>query len=450
MKNIQNLFLYHKNLLILFLILIVKLSIEDLDENKTLINEFKKDEINKIQVLTYSILVNSSVILKSTKETLNTSPYIQNITIPLGNITEEEKDEKYQNKIKHFESKGLSTGGIIGLVVPCALALIAGIVAAALCPCRNTQPPFEPNALTESTAKPVIIDSTVDNLYSNTQIQPPVQQVITPQVVPAPVEITHSIYNVNKVAPPIPRVNRVFEPLYPAQKVVTVNQPVPPPQVVQVKQVVPQISKVTQVQSAPQISQKIEVKQTVPQISKVVQVKAAPQVSQKIYVPEPEPKIISTSQIVSPPQVLPETQTSHVNPSKVLPPKYLPKIRGETQVLPVKVLPVIDRGTKASSAIETIPYNARMQITSTQKPLISQQVVNTPVSAINEPITSQMNLISKVPQITKVTQVTQVKNIPFTHVNQVSDNIPFNSETHEIIENGPHKVLNDHSMEIND
>ena len=136
-----------------------------------------------------------------------------------------------------------------------------------------------------------------------------------------------------------------------------------------------------------------------------------------------------------------------MNPSKVLPPKYLPKIRGETQVLPLKVLPVIDRGTKASSAIETIPYNARMQLTSSQMPLTSQEVVNSPMSAINEPITSsQMNLI---PKVTKVTQVTQVKNYPLTHVNQVNDNILFKSETHELTENGPNKVFNTNSMEIN-
>lgn len=443
MKNNQNLFIKHKNLMILFLILIVKLSIEDLDEDKILINEFKKDDIREIQAFSATHLLTSVINLKSTKETLNTGPFIQNITI--ANMTNPD-EEKYRNRIKDFESKGLSTGGIIGLVVPCALALIAGIVAAALCPCRNTQPPFEQSTLTESNAKPVIIESTMNNLNTDIQTQSQVQQVITPQVVPAPVEINHSIYNINKVAPPIPRVNRVFEPLYPSQRVVTVNQPVPPPQVIQMKQVVPQISKVTQVQSAPQISQTIEVKQAVPQISKVAQVKAAPQVSQRVYVPEPEPKIISTSQIVSPPQVLPETQTSQVNPSKVLPPKYLPKIRGETQVLPVKVLPLIDRGTKASSAIETIPYNARMQLTSSQIPLTSQEVVNAPISAINEPITSQVNLIPKVSQIT---QVTQVKNFPFTHVNQVSDNIPFKAETHELTENGRNKVFNTNSMEIN-
>jgi hypothetical protein len=286
----------------------------------------------------------------------------------------------------------------------------------------------------------------MDKMYSNTHTEFPVQEIITPQIVPAPVEINHSIYNINKVAPPIPRVNRVFEPLYPSQKVVTVNQPVPTTQSIQVQQVVPQISKITEVQSPPQISQTIEVKQVVPQISKVTQVEAAPQISQRIYVPEPEPKIISTSQIVSPPQVLPETQTTQVNPSKVLPPKYLPKIRGETQVLPTKVLPVIDRGTRASSAIETIPSNALMQLTSSQMPLTSQEVVNVPVSAINEPITSQINLI---PKVTQITQVTEVKNVPYTHVNQASDVIAFKSETHEITENVPNKVFNTNSYEIN-
>ena len=137
------------------------------------------------------------------------------------------------------ESKGLSTGGIIGLVVPCALALIGGIVAAALCPCRSSQAPFEQTTVTETTAKPVIIDSTMDNIHLDTSIQPKVQQVITPQVVPTPVEISHSIYNVNKVSPPIPRVNRVFEPLYPSQSVVIVNQPAPAPQVIQVNKLFP-------------------------------------------------------------------------------------------------------------------------------------------------------------------------------------------------------------------
>lgn len=57
-----------------------------------------------------------------------------------------------------------------------------------------------------------------------------------------------------------------------------------------------------------------------------------------------------------------------------------------------------------------------------------------------------MNLI---PKVTKVTQVTQVKNYPLTHVNQVNDNILFKSETHELTENGPNKVFNTNSMEIN-
>ena len=135
-----------------------------------------------------------------------------------------------------------------------------------------------------------------------------------------------------------------------------------------------------------------------------------------------------------------------MNPSKVLPPKYLPKIKGETQVLPTKVLPVIDRGTRASSAIETIPSNALKQLTSSQMPLTSQEVVNVPVSAINEPITSQMNLI---PKVTQITQVTEVKNVPYTHVNQASDVIAFKSETHEITENVPNKVFNTNSYEIN-
>ena len=436
MKNNQNHFIKHKNLIILFIILILKLSIEDLDEKGSLIKEFKKDDFKQVE--TYITIIGSSINLKSTKEVLNTSPSLE--TIPLGNMTKEE--EEYAKKMKKFESKGLSTGGIIGLVVPCALALIGGIIAAALCPCRSSQAPFEQTTVTETTAKPVIIDSTMDNIHLDTSIQPKVQQVITPQVVPTPVEISHSIYNVNKVSPPIPIINRVFEPLYPSQTVVTVNQPAPAPQIIQVKQAIPQISKVTQVQSAPQISQTIEVKQAVPQISKITQVKAAPQVSQRIYVSEPEPKFISTSQIVSTPQVLPETQTTQVNPSKILPPKYLPKIRGETQVLPTKVLPVIDRGTKASSAIETIPNNALMQITSSQMPLTTQEVVTTPISAINEPITSQMNLISRGPQITQVTKVTQVKNIPYTHINQNSATMPFNTETHEITEIDPNKAFN--------
>ena len=74
MKNNQNLFMKHQNLLILFLILIVKLSFEDLDENKTLINEFKKDDFQEIQAFTNNNLLSNSVILKSLKETLNTSP----------------------------------------------------------------------------------------------------------------------------------------------------------------------------------------------------------------------------------------------------------------------------------------------------------------------------------------------------------------------------------------
>lgn len=438
MRNNKNLFIKYNNLLILFLILIVKLSYEDINDKNPLINEIEKDAIkNSVSFIT--IIGSGSIGIGTNKGTLDTNlmgnfTTIANNSDPgnvLGSLPLNKTEEEYLNKIKKLESKGLSTGGILGLVIPCALALIAGIVAAALCPCRNTPAPFEQSTIMGNTPRP--IDSTMDNLHLNTQIQPPVKQEITPQIVPTPipVEVSHSIYNINKVNPPIPNVNRVFEPLYPSQRFVTVNQPVPTSQVVQVNQVAPQISKITEVQAAPQISQTIEVNQTVPEISTVAQVNEAPQISQPMYVSEPEPKMISTSKIVSPPQVLPETQTTHVNPPKVLPPKYLPKIRGQTQVMPPKVLPLVDRGTKASSAIETIPYNARMEIASSQLPLTSE-VVNTPVSAINEPITSQMNLISSLPQ---TSQITQVENIPFTHVPKASDNIVFKSETHEIIGN---------------
>lgn len=48
--------------------------------------------------------------------------------------------------------------------------------------------------------------------------------------------------------------------------------------------------------------------------------------------------------IISSSKILPESHTSETRDSKVLPAKYLPKIKGETKILPLKVLPTIDLG----------------------------------------------------------------------------------------------------------
>ena len=142
-------------------------------------------------------------------------------------------------------SSGLSTGGIIGIAIPCIAALVGvGAAAAILGGSAPAAPVLANPAATIPPAN--YVDTTAANLVVPQEI--PVQpQVIQPQVEIPPPQPVQQVVPIQKVEPPV------------IQKIVP--QPVQPQMVpVQViptyqaaAQVVPQVTQVSQV--APQITQ---------------------------------------------------------------------------------------------------------------------------------------------------------------------------------------------------
>lgn len=206
---------------------------------------------------------------------------------------------------------------------------------------------------------------------------PPVEVVAHPQThpqLPTVQEIIHPANIVYKENPSIPQINRVFEPLYPAKKIVPLQQ------VIEIKQFSPQITKVSQVIASPQISQigtSEKVSQVItsqnipqvfnsPQISQVVKTQKISQIIQPqkvlhVNLPESKPvHYISESKIISKSEVLPEITTSQISPTKVLPVKIIPQITRTKEVLPVKVLPTIEEGTIDTTNVGNISQKTQI------------------------------------------------------------------------------------------
>ena len=309
------------NKLFIMILLTIKLSIEgeNLIKEKLLLNKMKFHyNFNNIRFL-------------NTSDTTNNTNYTNNTYM-------------YQPK----KSNGLSTGGIIAILIPCILALIAAIALVLYCTCFKT-PNVNP-ALAPVTTPPIpVIESSMEQFQSQPINQNLEQKVIVqpppPQSQPQMVEVVHppmQVYKeppkmqVYKEAPSVPKLNRVFEPLYPVQKKV-----IPVQQIVEVKQISPQISQVQQVVSSPNISQVQVISSSKKSQVPVVQ---SPQISQikQIIQQEPEPKITQSFVSVSESKTLPDISTSQISASKVLPLEVLPNIKTSSQVLPVKILPPID------------------------------------------------------------------------------------------------------------
>ena len=175
-------------------------------------------------------------------------------------------------------SSGLSAGGIVAIVVPCALALIGVGLAAAFCKSTpaamppitpNVMPPTIDSSMSKFNTQPV---TTVNNLQEITEVSPPVKNVEVIQ--PTPVVQQHPIYPISKEPPTIPQDNRVFQPLYP--------------------------------------SQAINVSQSSPQVSQVI----------------PKNEILASQSQLNPGQVVQGINTSQAT--------------NQSQVLPVKVSPIVD------------------------------------------------------------------------------------------------------------
>ena len=239
------------------------------------------DTTNSSTVLTDTI--NSSTVVT---ETTNSTSTISTDTISStestddNNSTNSDAVDGNSTVTPTFRntSSGLSAGGIVAIVVPCALALIGVGLAAAFCKSTPAaMPPITPNVM------PSTIDSsmskfntqpvtTVNNLQEITEVSPPVKNVEVIQ--PTPVVQQHPIYPISKEPPTIPQDNRVFQPLYP--------------------------------------SQAINVSQSSPQVSQVI----------------PKNEILASQSQLNPGQVVQGINTSQAT--------------NQSQVLPVKVSPIVD------------------------------------------------------------------------------------------------------------
>lgn len=363
-SSMKYLIKYNK-LCIIIIMIIIQISFEDYNIDKDKIILFLKKEIFSI----------NSKYLRNLNET-NQTDFIT---------------DTFNQTFKPYNyNKGLSTGGIIGIAIPCVLAVLAALVAVFLChvskvPTLNT---INPNPQNHIANKMSIVESTMDQLNVESSQQPPLQQVgIVKHRPQKEMVVRHPGYPVYKEGPSIPQVNRVFDPVYPIKKEI-----VPIQQVVEIKQAPPQISQVSQVISSTprytKISQMNQVMSSQPWINQISQVISSPsqinQISQVISsqphiiqsninynslqkitqsipnvnlsVPQPETEhYLSESKIVSSSQVLPDITTSQISNSQIMPVRVLPNVTRSSQILPVKVLPPINQDSSLNY-VEKVPH----------------------------------------------------------------------------------------------
>lgn len=229
------------------------------------------DTINSSTVVTETTNINSTIPTETISSTESTDD---------NNSTNSDAVDGNSTVTPTFRntSSGLSAGGIVAIVVPCALALIGVGLAAAFCKSTPAaMPPITPNVMPQTidssmskfNTQPV---TTVNNLQEITEVSPPVKNVEVIQ--PTPVVQQHPIYPISKEPPTIPQDNRVFQPLYP--------------------------------------SQAINVSQSSPQVSQVI----------------PKNEILASQSQLNPGQVVQGINTSQAT--------------NQSQVLPVKVSPIVD------------------------------------------------------------------------------------------------------------
>lgn len=229
------------------------------------------DTINSSTVVTETTNINSTISTDTISSTESTDD---------NNSTNSDAVDGNSTVTPTFRntSSGLSAGGIVAIVVPCALALIGVGLAAAFCKSTPAaMPPITPNVMPQTidssmskfNTQPV---TTVNNLQEITEVSPPVKNVEVIQ--PTPVVQQHPIYPISKEPPTIPQDNRVFQPLYP--------------------------------------SQAINVSQSSPQVSQVI----------------PKNEILASQSQLNPGQVVQGINTSQAT--------------NQSQVLPVKVSPIVD------------------------------------------------------------------------------------------------------------
>lgn len=278
--------LYLNIFLILITLSIISISLQA-DSNATNATDTSNsttlatDTTNSSTVLTDTI--NSSTVVTETtniNSTISTDTISSTESTDDNNSTNSEDVDGNSTVTPTFRntSSGLSAGGIVAIVVPCALALIGVGLAAAFCKSTpaamppitpNVMPPTIDSSMSKFNTQPV---TTVNNLQEITEVSPPVKNVEVIQ--PTPVVQQHPIYPISKEPPTIPQDNRVFQPLYP--------------------------------------SQAINVSQSSPQVSQVI----------------PKHEILASQSQLNPGQVVQGINTSQAT--------------NQSQVLPVKVSPIVD------------------------------------------------------------------------------------------------------------
>ena len=278
--------LYLNIFLILITLSIISISLQA-DSNATNATDTSNsttlatDTTNSSTVLTDTI--NSSTVVTETtniNSTISTDTISSTESTDDNNSTNSEAVDGNSTVTPTFKntSSGLSAGGIVAIVVPCALALIGVGLAAAFCKSTpaamppitpNVMPPTIDSSMSKFNTQPV---TTVNNLQEITEVSPPVKNVEVIQ--PTPVVQQHPIYPISKEPPTIPQDNRVFQPLYP--------------------------------------SQAINVSQSSPQVSQVI----------------PKHEILASQSQLNPGQVVQGINTSQAT--------------NQSQVLPVKVSPIVD------------------------------------------------------------------------------------------------------------
>ena len=278
--------LYLNIFLILITLSIISISLQA-DSNATNATDTSNsttlatDTTNSSTVLTDTI--NSSTVVTETtniNSTISTDTISSTESTDDNNSTNSDAVDGNSTVTPTFRntSSGLSAGGIVAIVVPCALALIGVGLAAAFCKSTpaamppitpNVMPPTIDSSMSKFNTQPV---TTVNNLQEITEVSPPVKNVEVIQ--PTPVVQQHPIYPISKEPPTIPQDNRVFQPLYP--------------------------------------SQAINVSQSSPQVSQVI----------------PKNEILASQSQLNPGQVVQGINTSQAT--------------NQSQVLPVKVSPIVD------------------------------------------------------------------------------------------------------------
>lgn len=364
MVKISNFLARYNNLIIiLILFLLIKLSVsQDGDSDSDYIDSNKDDfETDSDNFQTY--LANDGNIT-------NFSDTVTDST----NSTKNDRDNDRDNDNKKGSS--LSTGSLLAIILPCIAAVLAAALAAVFCiKCADKPMPMSIPSVNNS-ANIITTTASVENII---QPSPPVPKLnselvltLNPETQVSQAEYVAQKIPYKKGVAPFPKVNRIFEPVYPVPK--------PVPQVVKVKQTIPTVSqtKVSKVMAPPK-----------------------PETSQ-IDVTE---SIVSQSQVVSETKVLPDIYTSQVSANEVMPPKVLPQVLGNSQVLPPKVLPTINQGNVSTSYVQPNELQE-----------LQASYVSNSLNIPNDNNYVADNINTKPPHISKVSE-----ELPMNYVNNVND-----------------------------